>query len=333
MPAGERVYTGFETLQQENFQHSEPLSLCRLRSRKAGSAMLPGMAQKPSIAIVGAGNLGTALAVALREAGYRIESVIARMQGNSPVRARRLAKLTGARAVLTSEAVKAGILWLCVPDGEIARTAVLLAEGFQGTGKIALHSSGALGSEILQPLRRKGAAVGSVHPLMTFVRGSRPSLVGVSFAIEGDRVAVRAARRVVRDLGGKPHPVSRKEKNAYHAWGTYASPLLTALLATTEEVAALAGVSKKAARERMLPILLQTVKNYGKLGAAAGFSGPIVRGDVETVRRHLEVLRTAAVPRQVYVALARAALEYLPAKNKNKLRLLLDSVDGRGLEP
>jgi predicted short-subunit dehydrogenase-like oxidoreductase (DUF2520 family) len=290
--------------------------------------MLPGMAQKPSVAIVGAGNLGKALAVELREAGYRIESVVARIHGNSLARARRVAKLTGARAVVTSEAVRARILWLCVPDGEIARAGVSLAEGFQGRGKIALHSSGALGSEILEPLRRGGAAVASVHPLMTFVRGSRPSLAGVSFAIEGDPVAVRAARRIVRDLRGESYSISRKEKKAYHAWGTFASPLLTALLATTEEVAALAGVSKKAARERMLPILLETVKNYGTLGAAAGFSGPIVRGDVETVRRHLEVLRTAAVPREVYVALAHAALEYLPAKNKKSVRLLLDSQDG-----
>lgn len=290
--------------------------------------MLPGMAAKPNITIVGAGNLGTALAVALREAEYRIESVIARTRGNSIARARRLARQTGARVVLDVGKVKARILWICVPDGEIARAAVSLAEGFQGRGKIALHSSGALGSETLEPLRRRGAAVASVHPLMTFVRGSRPSLVGVSFAIEGDPVAVREARRIVRDLGGESYPISRKEKNAYHAWGTFASPLLTALLATTEDVAALAGVSKKAARERMLPILLETVKNYGKLGAAAGFSGPIVRGDVETVRRHLEVLRTAAVPRQVYVALAHAALEYLPAKNKKLLRSFLDSVDG-----
>jgi predicted short-subunit dehydrogenase-like oxidoreductase (DUF2520 family) len=152
----------------------------------------------------------------------------------------------------------------------------------------------------------------------------------VSFAIEGDPVAVRAARAIVRDLGGESYAISQKEKNAYHAWGTFASPLLTALLATTEEVAGLAGVSKKPARERVLPILLETVKNYGKFGAAAGFSGPIVRGDVETVRRHLEALRTAAVPRQVYVALARAALEYLPAKNKKTLRLLLDSAGGWG---
>ena len=286
--------------------------------------MLHGMAQKPSIAIVGAGNLGTALAVALREAGYRIESVVARRRRNSLTRARRLAKFTGGRAVVSSEEVKARILWLCVPDGEIARAAVSLSEGFQGRGKIALHSSGALGSEILEPLRRRGAAVASVHPLMTFVRGSRPSLAGVSFAIEGDYVAVRAARRIVRDFGGQSYPISRTEKTAYHAWGTFASPLLTALLATTEEVAALAGVTKTAARQRMLPILLQTVKNYGTFGAAAGFSGPIIRGDVETVRRHLKVLRAAPVPRQVYVALARAALEYLPAKNEALLRRLLE---------
>ena len=285
--------------------------------------MLPGMAGKPSIAIVGAGNLGTALALALREAGYRIESVIAR-RGKSLTRARRLARQVRSRAVLIAEDVKARVLWLCVPDSEIARVALSLAERFQGKGKIVFHSSGALGSETLEPLRRKGAAVASVHPLMTFVQGSRPSLAGVSFAIEGDPAAARGARGIVRDLRGESYAISRKEKNAYHAWGTFASPLLTALLATTEQVAGLGGVTKKAARQRMLPILLQTVRNYGTFGAAAGFSGPIVRGDVETVRRHLEVLRSAGVPRQVYRALARAALEYLPAKNKASLRRLLE---------
>ena len=287
--------------------------------------MLPGMARKSDIAIVGAGNLGTALAIALREAGYRIESVVARARGNSLTRARQLAKQTGSRAVLSAEEVKARVLWLCVPDDEIARVALLLAGRLPAKRKIVFHSSGALGSETLEPVRRKGAAVASVHPLMTFVKGSRPSLVGVSFAIEGDPVAVRAARGIVRDLGGESYAISQKEKNAYHAWGTFASPLLTALLATAEQVAGLAGVTRKAARGRMLPILLQTVKNYGAVGAAAGFSGPIVRGDVETVRRHLEVLRTAPVPRQVYMALVRAALEYLPAKNKTSLRRLLSS--------
>src|ERR1700752_704610 len=196
------------------------------------------------------------------------------MRGKSLGRPRRLGKFTGARAVLSSEELKARILWFCVPDAEIAHAAASLCERFQGRAQVALQSSGALGSEILEPLRRRGAAVASVHPLMTFVRGSRPSLAGVSFAIEGDPVAVGAARRIVRDLGGQSYPITRKEKTAYHAWGTFASPLLTALLATTDRVAATAGVNRKAAKQRMLPIIAQTIANYAALGAAGSFSGP-----------------------------------------------------------
>jgi predicted short-subunit dehydrogenase-like oxidoreductase (DUF2520 family) len=303
-----------------------PISVCSTRSSRA-FCYPARMPKKPSIAIVGAGNLGTALALVLREAGYQIDAVVAGTGRNSRLRARRLAKLTASRAVVGAAEVNARLLWFCVPDDEIGRAAAALAGEFQGRGKIALHSSGALSSDELEPLRRRGAAVASLHPLMTFVRGSRPTLAGVSFALEGDPVAVRVARGIVRDLGGESFAIRKKDKKAYHALGTFASPLLTALLASAEHVARLAGITSRAARRRMLPILLQTVRNYGTFGAAEGFSGPIIRGDVETVRHHLEVLRTAPVPRQVYRALARAALEYLPAKNKTLLRRLLDSTD------
>ena len=290
----------------------EPILLC-----------CPGMSQKPAIAIVGAGNLGTALSLSLVEAGYRIEAIVGRDRGRSLSKARRLALRIGSRAILDIEQVKAPILWLCIPDGQIAAAAISLAPGFEAKGKIVLHSSGALTSDELKPFRKTGAAVASVHPLMTFVKGSPPSLVGVPFALEGDPRAVRAARRIVRDLGGDAYAISKRQKTAYHTWGTFASPLLTALLATTEYVAGLAGVEGKVARRRMIPILLRTLMNYGSVGAAGAFSGPIVRGDVETVRRHLEVLRKAPVPREVYLSLARAAVEYLPTKNKGALRRLL----------
>ena len=285
------------------------------------------MPKKPCIAIVGAGNLGTALALALQDAGYQIDAVVAGTGRNSLIRARRLAKLTASRAVVGTADANARVWWFCVPDDEIGRAAAALAGEFQGHGKIALHSSGALSSDELEPLRRKGAAVASLHPLMTFVRGSRPALDGVSFAMEGDPAAVRVARGIVRDLGGEAFAIRKKDKKAYHALATFASPLLTALLASAEQVARLTGMTGRATRRRMLPILRQTVRNYGTFGAAAGFSGPIVRGDVETVRHHLEVLRTEPVPRQVYRALARAAIEYLPARNKTLLRTLLDSTD------
>ncbi len=101
--------------------------------------------------------------------------------------------------------------------------------------------------------------------------------------------------------------------------------MFTALLATTEQVAAAAGVNRKSAQQRMIPILLQTLANYAAFGAEGGFSGPIVRGDVDTVKRHLSVLRSVPAVREVYVALARAALRYLPAKNKSSLKRVLNS--------
>ena len=146
------------------------------------------------------------------------------------------------------------------------------------------------------------------HPLMTFVRGSRPSLAGVSFAIEGDPKAVRAARAVVLRLRGRPFAIGKRQKEAYHAWGMFASPLLTALLAAGERVAGAAGINRKSARERMLPILRQTLANYARLGAAASFSGPIARGDVETVGKHLKVLLEVPEVREIYVALAQAGV-------------------------
>ena len=299
--------------------------------------MLPGMAVKPRIAIVGAGNLGSALALSLRRVGYVIEAVIARSRGASIKEAQRLAKQIGARVLpgpAIAAAIQAGtaasdlraeLIWFCVPDAEIARAARALTEKIEWKGRVALHSSGALTSDELAVLRSRGASVASLHPLMTFVPGSLPSLSGVSFALEGDAPAVRVARRVIEDLGGHAYSIRKKDKAAYHAWGTFASPLFTALLATAESVAALAGVNRKAAKQRIIPILQQTLTNYAVFGAAGAFSGPIVRGDVDTMKRHLGVLRALPAAREVYSALARSALRYLPARNKSDLRRLLDS--------
>jgi predicted short-subunit dehydrogenase-like oxidoreductase (DUF2520 family) len=124
---------------------------------------------------------------------------------------------------------------------------------------------------------------------------------------------------MVTDLAGYSCAIRKKDKAAYHAWGAFASPLFTALVATGEQVAAIAGVTRKEARRRIIPILLQTLANYASYGADGAFSGPIVRGDVDTVRRHLRVLGRVPPAREVYTALARAALRYLPAKRRREL--------------
>jgi predicted short-subunit dehydrogenase-like oxidoreductase (DUF2520 family) len=258
-----------------------------------------------TIGILGVGRLGTALARRLTQAGYRTPKI--------------------SRQTPRAALLKADVIWFCVPDSEIAQIAKHLSRA-DLKGKIAFHSSGVLTSEALAWLRKAGAAVASVHPLMTFVPGSVPKLAGVPFAVEGDRAAVHRARQIVSGLGANPVSIAKRDKVRYHAFATMICPLLVSLLAASEKVAALARIPESEARERMMPILHQTLRNYGKLGAAGAFSGPIVRGDVETIRAHLEAMKNLPETRNAYAALARAALKYLPSRNRERIARLLGKV-------
>jgi predicted short-subunit dehydrogenase-like oxidoreductase (DUF2520 family) len=159
---------------------------------------------------------------------------------------------------------------------------------------------------------------------MTFVAGTHPSLTAVPFALEGDHGATRVARQIIRRLGGESFSLPAARKAAYHAWATLTSPLLLAFLVTLEEAARAAGFTRKDARRKSLPIIKQTLANYSRLGPAPSFSGPLIRGDAETMARHLTVLKKHPGAREVYIALARVALRVLPVKNRNGLSRLLD---------
>ena len=301
------------------------------------------MTRKPSIAIVGAGSLATFLGAALNDAGFTITEIIARDTPQSRRHARALAARVRARTVTTRSAVlDTTLLWFCVPDREIRGSASALAGHLSTRAaarkknrvqskvpskvRFAFHSSGALLSRELEPLRKAGIAVASVHPLMTFVAGTHPSLTGVPFAMEGDHAATQVARQIIRKLEGESFSLPAARKAAYHAWATLTSPLLLAFLVTLEEVARAAGFTRKDAGSKSLPILRQTLANYSRLGPAKSFSGPLIRGDAGTVAKHLAVLKKHPGPREVYVALARAALRGLPVKNRAGLRRLLRSV-------
>jgi len=259
---------------------------------------------KISIRLLGLGRLGIALEHRLSEAGYKVLKTNPR---HMP------------RGKLPADAV-----WFCVPDREIAAVARKFSGALSG-GRYAFHSSGALTSDVLGLLRRSGTEVASVHPLMTFVTGSVPELRGVPFAIEGDQSAVRMGRRIVRHLGGDPVDIRKRDKAGYHAFATMICPMLVSLLASAEKAASVAGMSGRKARRLMMPIVRQTLANYQRLGPGGAFSGPIVRGDVDTVRAHLQAFRSRPASRAVYTALARAALEYLPSANRRGLTQLLET--------
>jgi len=278
--------------------------------------------KQPSIAIVGPGRLGSALAKHLYSTGYNVSEIVCRDR-QSLSRARALARTVRAQATSPQMAIlDADITWFCVPDSQIESVSIALSR-HKWKGKIGLHSSGVLTSDVLVPLRKAGASVASVHPLMTFIRGSVPNLSDVPFAIEGDSDAVRTATQVVRRLGARPVAIRKQDKPAYYLFATMICPLLISLLAASEQAAKLAAISPGEARRRMLPILRQTISNYQKIGAAAAFTGPFVRGDVDTLRMHLKALAHSSGLRSVYTALAEAALQNLPHHNAKQMRAAL----------
>jgi len=281
-------------------------------------------ADKPVITLIGAGNLAYALGPALRAAGYAIDAVAARETASSRRRAAMLARNVGAKTVPLAQATPdADIIWICHTDDALAQTASLLARKPGWKNKIVFHSSGALSSDVLSPLKRKGAHTASLHPMMTFVPGATPRMDEVPFAVEGDSHAAAAARRIVRDLGAEAFPIRKTAKTLYHALGSFSSPLLVAALATAERVGRASGLSASQTRRVMGPIVRQTLKNYQERGAPTAYGGPMKRGDINTVLRHLKELKRVPGAGEVYRALVNSALIDLPgAKKKELMRIL-----------
>ena len=281
--------------------------------------------KKKKLAIVGLGSLGRVLALALHAAGYAITEIVSRDSAKSRRQAAGLALAVGARpATVQSAQWDADVIWLCVPDDAIAITARELAANHKNwKNKIVLHSSGALAAGELAALKRRGAAVGSAHPMNTFVGNSKPSFAGTPFSVEGDGAAVRMAAEIAGHLNaGDVFRVSSKQKPLYHVVGSFSSPLLISLLSAAETVARKAGVRRPQALTRR--ILQQTIENYLHKGADAAFSGPIRRGDIATIKKHLLALKEVPAIREIYVALAKNAVRSLPVKRGKEIKELLN---------
>lgn len=292
--------------------------------------MRAGHGDRPEISIVGPGRLGIAVALNLRQAGWKVRNLVVRSREQISRDVSRLARRTNARVVsLGQEPLSSGLVWITVPDDVIASVAARLARAPDWQGSIVFHSSGALTSDVLAALRDRGAKVASVHPGMTFVRKAVPSLSGVPFGVEGDAGAIRLAKRIVASVGGTTFTIRKESKVLYHAFDTFASPLLIALMAALEETGRAAGIRRSNFRVMAGPLLRQTLSNYLEHGAAAAFSGPLIRGDVATVRGHLRAMTVAPAARRAYVALARVAVKELPVKNRIALEKLLRETSDR----
>ncbi|MFL6211343.1 MAG: Rossmann-like and DUF2520 domain-containing protein [Pyrinomonadaceae bacterium] len=272
-------------------------------------------AKQLTLAVVGAGRLGTALALALAARGYRVRAVVTRRKQH----ARRAAKFFSAphplafAAAELSELPKTDLLIISTPDDQIAATAARLAAlaDTRQLAPVALHTSGALNSDALAALRAAGLAVGSLHPLVSIsdARAGAADLRGAFYCVEGDRAAVRAARRMVRALAGHSFSIKAEDKALYHAAAVLASGHTVALFDLAAELLARCGVAPTAARRALLPLTHSTLNNLRTARTPAqALTGPFARGDAQTVRRNLAALAADPVALRIYALLGAHAL-------------------------
>ena len=246
-----------------------------------------------TVSIIGCGSVGRAMGVGLREAGYVIAALADRRKASA--RAARALIGQGTVAGGAAAARAARIVFITTGDSAIESVcaATARAGGFRA-GQIVLHCSGALTADALDSARRRGAAVGSLHPLQSFARSNDASLRGVWFSFQGDAAAKRTAREITKRLGGHFIEISAEAKPLYHAAAVIASNYLVALTDAASSLLSASGAPVGRSVEALLPLILGTIGNLRAVGLPQALTGPIARGDAAIVAGHVEALRVRA---------------------------------------
>jgi predicted short-subunit dehydrogenase-like oxidoreductase (DUF2520 family) len=268
------------------------------------------------LALAGAGRAGRAFARSWQDAGGRIAFAILR-DASAPPR-----ELAGVPAVSVQDVGSdtgtrsCDILILAVSDDAIERVAAELEERL--TCGVALHLSGALSSAALAPLARRGAAVGSLHPVRPFTGESGEDWRGAFVAVEGDTRAAEAATAVARAVGARPHALSPAAKPLYHAAASLAAGGTAAVVSVAVRAWLAAGVPEDTAREVLSGLAERAVAATGKQPFDAAFTGAVARRDVGTVRAHTEALAPHPEALDLYRALAEEILHRTPGRGKER---------------
>jgi predicted short-subunit dehydrogenase-like oxidoreductase (DUF2520 family) len=257
--------------------------------------------------------VGRGLAHRLHRLGWQIGAVVTRSKATARAAVRKIGAGT-AYGVPTRHILGADVVLIATPDDAVAQVAADLAElgGREWIGKVVLHTSGALDRRVLAPLADFDAFTGSLHPLQTFSGRAVPELEGVVVAIEGNRAALRVARKIVRALGGIPVRLRGRNKPAYHAAGVLVAGHALALVEAATLILMSIGLTRRQSNRSLLPLMRQMLLNFERLGPRLAWTGPLSRGDYETIARHREALRN--MPREfsdAYLALSMLAARVL----------------------
>jgi predicted short-subunit dehydrogenase-like oxidoreductase (DUF2520 family) len=295
-----------------------------------------------TMVIVGAGRIGLTLGAALRRQdaverlmyfGRALEPPPHPLFDPQPIPGS--VEIVGApaeyRTLPSRPPARTEVIVLAVPDAALPEvTYDLVMAGPPPPGCAVLHVSGALSTDVLMPLHGAGYAIGSLHPLMAAAdpRHAGDQLLGAAFALGGEPAAVTTARRIVSMLGGRPLVIAPSSRPLYHAAAVIGSNYLVALAAAASRMLEEAGVEVEDTLPALLPLMRGTLDNIERLGVSAALTGPIARGDADTVRLHLA--RLSAADRVLYCGLGLELLRLareagLAGERAEEIELLLTS--------
>lgn len=247
--------------------------------------------KKLKLGIVGAGRVGTGLALSLARSGRKVVAVASRSAASARALARRI---PGARAVASPQeaADLADLVFLTVPDDAIEA----VASGIRWrAGAACVHCSGAGDLDLLAGAAAQGARVGGFHPLRMFGEpGKSFDLRGCAIAIAGASALSRELGRLARALGARPLRVPEGSRALYHIGANFSGAFIVALIAETVALWKELGIAEKDALRALLPLLRGSVDNVEKLGPAGALGSVVARGDVGTIRKHVEALAKTA---------------------------------------
>lgn len=247
------------------------------------------MSRQPSMAILGAGRVGTCLGLAFRQAGFPVVAVASRTEERARTTA---ARLETRPVPLDTIHREADILWVTVADNALTEVAAAYAPLWaERADLLVVHCSGALPAELLQP-NGGSYAVGGFHPMLSFATPevALANLPGSAIGVEGTAKVRERLTAIATAIGGEPVAIPAGGKVLYHAAACVASNYTTALMAAAEEFLEAAGVDGTAGRKALVRLVQGTLGNIGALGPRDALTGPISRGDDVVVARHLEAL-------------------------------------------
>lgn len=307
------------------------------------------------LTIIGAGRVGLSLAVDLATPLRfgrvtvigRASEVPALLGARTDIGYRTVSPDTLLPDPRVQEEALGGSLIFCVSDDDLAPVATAWGSALKGNGPEALqhavHTSGLHRCDTLSSLRGCGASLASWHPIIALPRPRRGAFRLITFGVEGDREAVAWVRALTEDLGAESVLVDPNAKALYHLAAVYGSNYLVACLAVAcnhlerslARVEPPAGAGEERALRHLLPLARSAIENLGESGLAAGATGPVARGDVGTIERHLEALdpRGQNLYRLLGAELLRVLEAQLPEDARAPMSELLGTGEGKGSSP